>query len=128
MGGDKEWWASQGLVHPAIRAQTVALCPQKTTEMYTVYRIGRDRYWQQFDTTSILISAPQWLHRLYNAPWQFYRIGKKLSVKADLDTNLMFLDAGCMGVSLILGIELNFSTCANWDSFCKSSHIYHLHY
>ena len=30
----------------------------------------------------------------------------------------------CMSVSLILGFNLDFSSCDNWDAFCKSSHIF----
>ena len=52
--------------------------------MYTIHRIDRDGYWQQPGTPPILISAPQWPHRPYNAPMQFYRAGKKPSVKARL--------------------------------------------
>ena len=65
--------------------------------MYTINRIGRDKHWRQFDMTPILISAPQWLHRSCNAPTQFYKAGKRPSVKADLaiyiTTYLMFLDS-----------------------------------
>ena len=87
--------------------------------------IGQDRHWQQFDTTPILISAPRWLHRPCNASWQFYRDGKKPFVKADLAIYSQELDASgkCIGVLLILSIELDFSSCVNWDSFCESSHI-----
>ena len=46
--------------YPAIRAQTVVLCTQQTTGMYTNHRIDQDGHWQQFGMQSILISAPQW--------------------------------------------------------------------
>ena len=78
------------------------------------------RTWQQFDTTPILISAPQWLHRPCNAPRPFYRVGKKPSVKAGLAIYSHKLGQ-YMSVSLILGIELDFSSSVNWDGFCKSS-------
>ena len=52
--------------------------------MYTNHRIDRDGHWQEFCTLLILISALQWPHRLCNAPMRFYRVGKKLFVKADL--------------------------------------------
>ena len=94
--------------------------------MYTIHRIGWDRHWQQFNTTQILISALQWLHRPYNAARWFYRVGKKPSVKADLATYSHVVDVSgqCVSVSLItLGFKLDFSSCAIWDSFCKSSHV-----
>ena len=94
--------------------------------MYTIHMIDQDRQWQQFGTIPIVIGAPQWLHRAYNAPWQFYRVSKKPSVKADLVIYSHELDVSgwCMGVLLIINIEIDFSSCANWDSFCKSSHIF----
>ena len=70
--------------YPAIRAQTIVLCSQQTAGMYTNHRIDRDGHWQQFGTQPILISATQWANRPCNAPTRFYRVGKKLSVKADL--------------------------------------------
>ena len=85
--------------------------------------IGQDvyRHWQQFDTPPILNSAPQWFHRPCNAHTQFYRVGKKPSVKAYLAIYSHILDVSgqCMSVSLILGIKLDFISCANWDSFCN---------
>ena len=59
----------------AIRAQTVVLCSQQTTGMYTNHRIDRDGHWQQFGTQRILISAPQWASWSCNAPTGFYRVG-----------------------------------------------------
>ena len=91
--------------------------------MYTIHRIGKDGHWQQLDTTTILISAPHWLHRPCNAPTQFYRVGKKPSVKVDLTiySHVVDVSGWCMSV---LGIKLHFSSCVNWDDFCKSSHIF----
>ena len=120
MGGQAE-----GRLSLPLGAQTVVLCSQYMTEMYTIQRIGPDRYRQQFDTTPILISALQWLHMPCNAPTWFYKVGKKLSVKANLATYSHILDVSgrCMSVSLTLGIKLDFNSCANWDHFCWSSHI-----
>ena len=94
--------------------------------MYTNHRIDRDGHWQQFGTQPVLISVPQWANRPCNAPAWFYRVSKKLSVKADLAIYSHGLDVSgwCMSVSLILFIKLDSSSCVNWDSFCKSSHIY----
>ena len=80
--------------------------------MYSVHRRDQDGHWQQFGTSPILISAPQWSHRPYNAPKQFYRVGKKPSVKADLAiySHVLDLSGQCMSVSLMLGIKLDFSS------------------
>ena len=66
------------------------------------------------------------------APWPcdatswFYRVSKKPSMKADLTmySHVLDISGRCMSVSLVLFIKLDFISCANWDSFCKSSHIY----
>ena len=52
-----------------------------------------------------LINVPQWLHRPCNAPAQFYRVSKKLYVKADLANYSHIVDVSvqCMSVSLTLG-------------------------
>ena len=46
-------------------------------------------------------------------------------MKADLAICSHVVDASglCISVSLILDFELDFSSCAIWDGFCKSSHI-----
>ena len=56
--GGRGVWASRRLALPAIRAPTVALCPQQVTDMCTTRRMGRDEHCQQFDTTPTLISVP----------------------------------------------------------------------
>ena len=73
----------------------------------------------------ILISVPHWLHRPCNAPTWFYTVGEKLSVKAGLAIYDRVLDVSrrCMSVLVLLFITFDFSSCANWDSFCKSSHL-----
>ena len=80
--------------------------------MNTIYRIDQDGHWQHFGTPPIMISAPQWLHRLHNGPTQFYRVGKKLSVKADLAIYGQVVDASgwCIRVSLMLGFQLDLSS------------------
>ena len=92
--------------------------------MYTNHRIDRDGHWQQFGTQPILISAPQWANRLCNAPTWFYRVGKKLFVKADLAIYSQVVDVRgqCMSESLILGHSLDFSSCDMMVGFHKSSH------
>ena len=72
-----------------------------------------------------MISAPQWPNRTCNAPTRPYRVGKKPSVKADLVIYSQTVDAAgqCMSESLILGHNLDFSTCDILVGFCKSSHI-----
>ena len=102
----------------AIRPQTVVLCLQQTTGMYTNHRIDRDGRWQQFGTQPILISAPQWANRPCNAPTQLYSVGKKPSVK------VVDVRGWCMSESLILGHTLDFSFCDIMVGFRKSSHIF----
>ena len=131
-GGDGGKWASRRLALPAIRPQTVVLCTQQMTGMYTNHRIDQNGHWQQFGTQPILISAPQRVNRSCNAPTRFYRVGKKLSVKTDLAIYSHAVDVlgQCMSELLILGIiiiityYLDFSSCDITVSFCKSSHIY----
>ena len=102
------------------------LCLQQTTGMYTNHRIDRDGHWQQFGTQPILISVPQWASRPCNAPTQFYGVGKKPSVKADLAiySHAVNVDGQCMSESLTLAHNLDFSSCDIMVGFCKSSHIY----
>ena len=57
-GGGGEW-VSRRQALPAIRPQTVLLCSQQTTGMYTNHRMDQDSHWQQSGTQPILISAPQ---------------------------------------------------------------------
>ena len=86
-GGGVGWWgwvASRRWANTTIRAQTVVLCSQKTTGMYTNHRIDQDGHWQQFGTQPILISAPQWACWPCNAPTRFHMVGKKPFVKAYL--------------------------------------------
>ena len=83
VGGGGEW-ASRRWVLSTIREQTVVLCSQQVTKIYTIHSIDQNGHWQQFGTPPILIGAPQWLYRPCNAQTQFYRVGKTLSVKTDL--------------------------------------------
>ena len=118
--------ASQRWAIPAIRAQTVVLCSKQTTGMYTNHRIDRDGHRQQLGTQPILISAPPvGLLALY-APIRFYTVGKKPSVKAYLAIYSQAVDVRgrCMSESLILGHNLDFSSCDIMVGFRKSSHIY----
>ena len=129
MGGcGAGWWgwvASRRQAIPAIRAQTVVLCSQQTTGMYTNHRIDQDGHWQQCGTQPILISTPQWACWHCNAPTWFYTVDKKPSVKADLAIYSQAVDVRgrCMSESLILGHNLDFSSCDIMIGFCKSSHI-----
>ena len=131
-GGGWGWVASPRGEKTAIRAQTVVLCSQQTTGMYTNHRIDRDGQWQQFGTQPILISAPQWASWSCNAPTGFYRVGKKPSVKADQAIHSQAVDVRgrCMSESLRLGHNLDFSSCDIMVGFYKSSHnyIFCLHY
>ena len=110
-------------------ALTVVLCPQQETDMCTTHRMGQDRHCQQFDTTQTLINAPQWPHRPCNASIQLYRVGKKLSEKADLAMYSQSVDVfrKWMSISLILGCKLDFCSCAIRVGFHKSSHKYDLY-
>ena len=116
-------WASQRQALLATRPQTVVLCPQQTTGMYTNYRIDRDSHWQQFGTQLILISAPQWANRPCNAPTYIVLQGQ--SLKADLAIYSHTVDVGgqCMSESLTLGHNFDFSSCDIMVTFCKSSDI-----
>ena len=69
---------------PSTVRQTAALCPQQSTETATVNLVDVDGRWQQFDIPCTLSSAPQWLHRPCSELSWFYRVGKRLPVKADL--------------------------------------------
>ena len=118
-------WASQRRALSAIRPQTVVLCSQQTTGMYTNHRIDQNGHWQQSDTQTILISAFQWPNWTCSALTWPYRVGKKLSVKGDLAIYSHKVNASgqCMSESLILGHNLDFSSCDILVGFCKSSHI-----
>ena len=52
-------------------------------------------------------------------------VGKKLSVKADLNIYSHVVDASgqCMSVALTLGFNLDFGSCDVLVGFCKYSHI-----
>ena len=120
------WWGQVDKPKAAIRPQTVVLCPQQTTGMYTNHRIDWDSRWQQFGTQPILISAPQWGNRSCNVPTWLYRVSKKPSVKADLAIYSHAVDVRgqCMSELLILGQNSDFSSCDIMVGFCKSSHIW----
>ena len=57
--GGRSGKAKDGLGH----RQSVVLCSQQTTGMYTNHRIDPDGHWQQFGTQPFLISALQWANR-----------------------------------------------------------------
>ena len=118
------WWGGGGQ-WASRKQETVVLCSQKM-RMYTNHKIDQDGHWQQSDTQTILISAPQWSNRTCNAPTWPYRVGKKLSVKADLAIYSHTADAAgqCMSESLMLGHNLDFSTC---DILVKSLHKNYFH-
>ena len=119
-------WASRRRALPVIRPQAAVLCSQQTSGMYANLRMDSDSHWQQSGTQPILINAPQWPNRTCNVPTRPYMVGKKPSVKADLAIYSHTADAArqCMSESLMLGHNLDFSTCDILVGFCKSSHIY----
>ena len=100
--------ASQRWALTAIRPQTVVLCSQHATEMYTNHRIDRDSHWQQPAIQPILISTLQWPNRPCNAPRWPYRVGKKPSVKARLAIYSHAVDASgqCMSVSVLCTVRI----------------------
>ena len=102
----------------------MVLCSQQMTGIYKNPRIDQDGHWQQSGTQPILISAPQWPNRTYNAPMRFYRVSKKRSVKTDLGIYGHAVDASgqCMSESLILWHNLDFSSCEILVGLHKSSH------
>ena len=120
------WVASRRRAIRAIRAQTVVLCSKQMAGIYTNHRIDRDGHWQQFGTQPILISAPQWARWPCNASTWFYTVGKKLSVKEDLAIYSQAVDVRgrCMSESIMLGDNLDFSSCDIMIGFRKSSHIF----
>ena len=103
----------------------MVLCSLQSSGMYIKHRIDPDGHWQQSGRQPILISAPQWPNKTCNAPKRPYRIGKKPSVKSDLAIYSHAVDAAgqCISESLMLGHNLNFSTCDILVGFCKFSHI-----
>ena len=125
MGGGNGW-ASRRRAPPAIRPQTVVPCSQQTSAMYTNHGIYPDGHCQQSGTQPILISTPQWCNRTCNAPTPTYRVGKKLSMKVDLAIYSHAVDAAgqCMSESLMLGHNLDFSSCDILVGFSKSGHIF----
>ena len=131
VGEDEGWWGWMGkpkLALPAIRPQTVVLCSQQTTGMYTNHKIDWDSHWQQSGTQPIVIRALQWPNRTCNALTWLYRVSKKASMKADLAIYSHAVDASgqYMSESLILGHNyLDFSSCDILVGFCKSSHIWY---
>ena len=124
-GGGGGGCASQRQSLPATGPQTVVPCSQQMTGMYTNHKIDQDGHWQQSDIKPILISAPQWPNRTCNAPTRLYRVGKKPAMKAYPAIYYHTVDTAgqCMSESLMLGHNLDFSTCDLLVSFCKSSHI-----
>ena len=58
------------------------------------------------------------------SPTHSNRVGKKPSVKVDLDINRHIVDASgqCMSVPLIIASDLDFSSSDNLVSFCKFSY------
>ena len=121
MVGGGGGWASQRRSLPVVMPQTVVLCSQQTTRMYTNHSIDQDGHWQQFGTQPILISAPQWANRPCNAPTQFYRVGKKPSVKADLAVYSHTFKVGgqCMSESFTLGHNLDSVLVTLWSVFAN---------
>ena len=91
-----------------------------TPRQYFIY------HWQHFGTQPILISALQWPNKTCYVPTWLYRVDKTPSVKTDLVIYSHAVDASgqCMSESLILGHNLDFSSCDILVSFCKSSHNY----
>ena len=79
--GEGGWEAKLKVGSPCNQAtaDSSAVCSVGNRD-YTNHRIDRDGHSKQF----CLVATPQWPHRPCNAPTQFYRVGKKPSVKADL--------------------------------------------
>ena len=112
-------WANQRWVFPAIRAQTMVLCSEYVTEIYTTRRIGWDSHWQQFSTPLILFSAPSGFTGPVMHQCSFTGLAKsRLKAGLAIYSHKVDVSGQCMSVSLILG----FSSCDNLVSFCKSSH------
>ena len=118
MGSGGGGWASWRQALPAIRPQTVVLCSRRWQEC--TQTIG----WIEMVIDSSLAHNQFWLVSC-NAPTRFYRVGKKPFLKADLAIYSQAVDVygRCMRESLILGHNLDFSSCDIMVSFHKSSDI-----
>ena len=83
VGVEGGWEAEGGQHHPQGGKQQC--CVLNTGHRNTtVNLVGRDSRQQQLDTPSRLISANQWPHRPCSGPLWFYRVDKRLPMKADL--------------------------------------------
>ena len=114
------WWGAGGQAEggPSLPLGHIEWCCALNRQQgCTNHKIDWYGHWQQFGTQPILISAPHWANRPCNAPSRFYGVGKKPSVKADLAIYSHAVDVRgqCMSESLILGHNLDFSSCdINW--------------
>ena len=128
VGGGGGGWASWRRAVPVIRPQTVVLCSQQTTGMYTNHSIDWDGHWQQFGNQPILISAPSGSTGLVMHQLSFTGSAKSCLWKQDLAIYSHAVDVGgqCTSGSLTLGHNLDFSSCDIMVGLCKSSHISHL--
>ena len=100
--------AEGGLFLPLEHRQWCCILSKWQICTKSTWYIDWDGHWWQFGTPLILISVPQWLYRSCNAPMQYCRVGKKLSVKADrtIYSHIVDVSGDCMSVSLILGISV----------------------
>ena len=95
--GRRGWVASRRWANTAIRAQTVVLCSQQTTGMYTNHRTNSVLHgWQK----AVRESRPGYIY-----------------------SQAVDVRGRCMSESLKLGHNLDFSSCGIMVGFHKSSHI-----
>jgi len=83
----------------------------------------KSRHWvEQFGTTCHLIKAPQWPRRVCDGPAWFDRVGKKLSVKADLliYSNCVTISGQCLSVATITSNKMDFNSVYGWFSQIQS--------
>jgi len=88
-----------------------------------------DVEWNGLGPHATLLMPPQWPHRVCDGPAWLDRVGKKLSVKADLIySNYVTVSGQYLSVAIIISNKMDFNSCAYMVGFPKSSHTHtHTH-
>jgi len=125
---------------PQIRGRWVGgLTMPSDTDDLVVYTVGQtdghsipdhttrraDIEWNRLGPQATLLMHP----RVWVGPTWLDRVSKKPSVKADIliYSNCVTVSGYSLSVAIIISNKMDFNSCANWDSFPKSSHIYWSH-
>jgi len=110
--------------------------PQKPLPYHEESRHQMEQFW----ITCHLIKAPQWPHRVCDGLAWLDRVGKKLSVKANLliCSNCVTVSGQCLSVAIITSNKMDFNSCVYvyvwfsqiqshmWPDFGKPFQIVHL--